>query len=217
MADPLPAFAQILRTVSQLTAQKTDIYDIASRVLQEVKRWGAVRASIQLRLPERSPASVVSLEEPGTSQARFVFSRPIAVRGTRYGLLAVEIDVPKGSPADWMLTLDALSQQLGLMAERIWMLFERDRQAVELAQMREQLQIAKALARAAGLLVRDRHIALDEAKEWITAEAARRGKAVLTIAEQLILQRQLEALWGPRHNRYVSAGLPLDARPGVAA
>jgi hypothetical protein len=216
MADSLPDFAQLLLFVSQKASQHIEISHIAVRVLQEMKRWGALRASLQICLPHDQNASLSSLDEPGQRHARFVFSKAIAVKGVHYGLLAVEMDVPKGSPANWMLMLDALSQQFGLLAERAWLQFENEQRASELALAGDELHTLKALARAAGLLVRDRKVDLEQAKQWITKEAVRREQPVRTIAEQIVLQHRLQVRWNGQQ-RQVPAHSASPLRREVAA
>ncbi len=199
MATHQSTFHSFLQHVSHLTAAAAEPQEVLAKIVASLdEHLGHARASIRLHIHSKS----VAMEGPGIQKANFVFSRPIAVRGREYGQLSVETHTPVGSPRDWMLTLDTLSQQLALYAERLELAENLRRAQAEISEIQASLQKRKALARASGIVARLKGTTLEAAERWIAAEAARRGRETQSFAEQLILHERLTRQFtGARHGK----------------
>lgn len=206
MATKKPSFQLFLYHASNLIASPDEPKEVLGRIITSLhEHIGVARASIQLRIPSRSSPNPLLIASPPAKNPSFVFWRPISVRGREYGHLTVEARTPVGSPQDWMLTLDTLSEQLALYAERLQLAEDERRLRSEVAELQLRLRTRKVLSRAGGIVAMTLDTTVESAEEWLQAEATRRGRTAYELAEQLILQQVL--------SRQIAA----DGRQGAVA
>ncbi len=121
---------------------------------------------------------------PGDPAA--VFYRPLEVRGIDYGQISIELlDEVEGRELVFA-ALETLALQLALYAERLYLKGVQLALREEHAGLETLLRTEKTVSRAAGLLAQSRGISLLAADEWIRAEAERRERSALSLAEMVI-------------------------------
>jgi hypothetical protein len=121
----------------------------------------------------------------------FQASRRVAVRNATYGTLVLSLNERPADPAGTLLVLDSLAQQLALAAQRDELVHRLHGQQRRLSGLQEELETAKALSRAAGIVAETKHLSFAAAQNWLRAEAQNTRRSLGYLAQLVILQRRL--------------------------
>jgi uroporphyrinogen decarboxylase len=142
------------------------------------------RITIWLKAQSQTQAAHYVSGHERKGEARFVFSRPIALRGQSYGQLQIEFLESQGGAGSLMKTLETISLHLALAAERLRL--EREQAVLKAA-----LATEKMVARASGIVARERGLTLGKARQWLQSEASRTGRPLYWISDMLVAGRGL--------------------------
>ncbi|MDX2151307.1 MAG: ANTAR domain-containing protein [Bryobacteraceae bacterium] len=175
--------------MSTLSASEPDTGRLVVEAVAELAE--SLRANrVDLSLNGRHAAHE---SEPETLSApRFLYSRPIAVRGVEYGRLEVELrGTPDGIRPDVvLLSLETAALILAGAAERHRLEADRAKRKAQLKHVTGEVENAKLLARATGIIADLRGVSMEAARHWLAAESARTRRSIAELADRIILYRQ---------------------------
>lgn len=184
--------AQSILAVSHLAASAEHPQSIVDGIASIVSTaFAASRVSIVAQTWSEVFNSVQATASNTNHCARFLFSRPIAVRGIEYGRIELEIDNPEYPAPDMMLALEAVALLLATWAERLSIQVQQATIAAQLASTKNALASSKLLARASGIISQWKRIPLSAAQAWIKSEARRRHLTPDEFGAKLILDQSI--------------------------
>jgi hypothetical protein len=169
--------AQFLRSVGALVMDSTDAGTLV--ITLRNAKTGGVEQYAETRRHDRK-------DQPATASAQAFFSRPIVLRGVRYGHLELRASGLHIGTESLQSVVEVLTAQLGALAE---LEVERARQA-KLTSEHEaaawQLKMEKTLARAAGIMAQSDNLDRGEALARLRAESLGSRLPLWRLAENLI-------------------------------
>lgn len=152
-----------------------------------------------------SPATFSdSRVRPSAASESFLFSRPIVIRGVRYGHLEISVSDAKWPVSALLSVAETVVELLGRRAEREELRSELCALREQAEDLRNRRHLDVLLTRAGGIVATERQWPADKAEEWIRQQALRQGYPLLRYAERLILAQTLNRRMSPAR-----PGLPL--------
>ncbi len=204
MASQLSEPSILLHRISQITnASGYTAQKIVESVSAELVWFLPEGASVSILFKSakgQPPAAHQQQTEAAPGGPVFVFSRPLKLRGVDYGSILVESPSPKGSISEWMTALETAATLLALTAEQLLLLDEQHG-------VKKQLAASKLVARAGGLVAKERGLSMAGAQQWIRAESLRTGRSLMQFADLLILNDTVQNRSFPGRPRFQQRGV----------
>src|SRR5579863_8362000 len=166
--------SELLFQVSQIVSRTNSFTRAVEKIRCLFEQTLGVKALAVVHANDR--AGKASLEEP---QFQLWKTSPLRAGGRELGKLLVSSDVPHR-------VSNFMGEQLGMLLERSRLGKDRARLEAQLAAIRDDLAMRKAVQRAQGILVTRRGLTPASAALWISQQARQARLTIQELAEQVV-------------------------------